>query len=482
MAEALTAHRTSYTFRLYSLQAVAAQAYATLRRQLTSALLSSSLVGGHAPNPGDTAMSTPWLRNILVSAGAIPKDATVTRVECKGLDGNRGLVGVMTRVLVTYDTIGSSDSQKDSHELHLILKKSQDGRRSRLGNIVSGQAREAIFYSSKLAKTLLPSTLLPKVYYAHGSQWLGEYVILMEDIKQRGAQGVDSQKPIDVNFVFGNQIWGLPDSIQSLAPPSATEMLDQMFLTAADMHAQHWNDSRLLQWGWLKFAGWYRGSGRTQWEWSVQAGLSAWEQGKQKVASGELSVTYSEKLVRIVDESFKRASWERLQERLHNRSEPFTLCHGDFHAANMILDRSTHTSSSLSSSSSSSIVMYDWSEVCVWEPTSDLGQTLVSDVAIPVFQAHARIALQKYWERLIELGAVRAADYSFETCWKAFLRGGVEKWIWVFSILANHPGMPASLVQYFHDQLLAFIELADNGGDAYYNITMVSLFPPPGAM
>ncbi|KAF9281155.1 hypothetical protein BGZ68_006818 [Mortierella alpina] len=467
---------TSFTYRLYSLQSVAAQAYATLRRQLTSALFSSSIVGGHAPNPGDTEMSTPWLRNTLIAAGAIPKGAIITEVECKGLDGNRGLVGAMTRVLVSYTLISSNS--KDSHDLHLILKKSRDGRRDRLGNIISGQAREAIFYSSDLAKTLLPRTLLPKVYYAHGSQWLGEYVILMEDIKQRGAQGADAQKSIDVNFVFGNQIWGLPDSIKTQAPPAATEMLEHMFVTAAEMHSQHWNDSRLQRLGWLKFADWYRGSGRTQWEWSVQAGLNAWEKSKQKVASGELSVKYNEKFVRILDETFKHASWERLQERLHDKNEPFTLIHGDFHAANMILDRSTNASSP---SPSSSIVMYDWSEVCVWEPTTDLGQTVISDVAVPVFQAHARIALTKYWERLIELGAVKAIDYPFETCWKAFLRGGVEKWLWTFAILCNYPGVPASLVQYFHDQLLAFIELADNGGDQYYNITTVCLFGPPGA-
>ncbi|KAF9962310.1 hypothetical protein BGZ72_007363 [Mortierella alpina] len=483
MTEALTAQSTSFTYRLYSLQSVAAQAYATLRRQLTSALFSSSLVGGHAPNPGDTEMSTPWLRNTLVSARAIPKDATITSVECKGLDGNRGLVGAMTRVLVTY-TLSSADN-KDSHDLHMILKKSRDGRKNRLGNIISGQAREAIFYSSDLAKTLLPSTILPKVYYAHGSRYLGEYVILMEDIKQRGAQGPDHQKSIDVNFVFGNQIWGLPDSIKDQAPPAATEMLDHMFLTAAEMHAQHWNDSRLLQSGWLKFTDWYRGSGRTQWEWSVGAGSSGWEKGKRQAASGELSVKFSEKFVRIMDESFRRASWEGLQARLQDKTVPFTLTHGDFHAANMILDRSTnlssHSLSSSSSSSSSSIVMYDWSEICVWEPTTDLGQTVISDVAIPVFQAHARTALKKYWERLIELGAVKTEDYPFETCWKAFLRGGVEKWIWMFAILCSYPGMPGSLVQYLHDQLLAFIELAENGGETYYDITTVALFAPPGA-
>ncbi|KAG0195505.1 hypothetical protein BGX28_001242 [Mortierella sp. GBA30] len=461
------------TYRYYSLQSVAAQAFATIRRHVVSALFSSSFVGGHAPYPGDSELSTPWLRSTLVSAGAIPKDATITTVECRGLDGNRGLVGVMTRILVTYTLKSSKDSQ---HELHLILKKSSDGRKNRLGNILSGHPREATFYSSDLAKKLVPNTLLPKVYYARGSQLLGEYAILMEDIKQRGGKQDDSsKKPVDVNFVFGNQIWGVPDSIDRQSLPPATDMLDQMFLTAADMHAQHWNDYSLLELNWLKSSAWYKGSERARWEWSVQSGLRGWERGKTMAASGEFPVKYSDKFIKIMDESFKRASWEHFQARVQDKTVPFTLTHGDFHAANMILDRSSTTSVS------SPIVIYDWSEVCVWEPTTDLGQTVISDVATPVFQEHARSALQKYWERLIELGVVKAVDYPFETCWKSFLRGGVEKWIWTFAILCSYPGMPAQAVQYFHDQMLAFIELADNGGEEYYGITTVLCFAPPGA-
>ncbi|KAG0043777.1 hypothetical protein BGZ83_011053 [Gryganskiella cystojenkinii] len=473
-----------YTYRYYTLQSVAAQAYATCRRHLTTALFSSSLLGGHAPSPGDTEISIPWLQSTLIEGGALPRGSTITAVECNGLDGNRGLVGAMTRVQVTYaiSSHSTKDSDAPTKEFHLILKKSRDGRTPRLGNILSGHAREAIFYTSDLAKALQPSTLLPKVYYAHGSQTLGEYVILMEDIKRRGSQhGItleDTKKPIDVNFIFGNQIWGLPDSIkqQQASLPTAPEMLEKMFLTCAETHAQHWNDSSLLSLNWLKTVCWYKGQDRARWEWSVQSGLSAWEKGQKMAASGEFPVKYSEKFIKIMDRAFERASWERFQTRLQDKSIPFTLTHGDFHAANQLLDRSS------SSPSGAPIVLYDWSEVCVWEPTTDLGQTMISDVNAQVFKSHARIALQKYHARLIELKVVTAESYTFETCWRSFLRGGIEKWLWTFGILCSYPGMPASAVQYFHDQMIVFMELAESEKEPIeYDITTVLCFMPPQA-
>ncbi|KAF9085729.1 hypothetical protein BGX23_009426 [Mortierella sp. AD031] len=467
------------TYRYLSLQSVVAQAYATARRHFLNAFYSSNTGSGHAPYPGDTVMSIPWLTRTLEAGGAIPKGATITSADFLGLDGNRGLAGVMTKIVVTYTLSDNKDGKDDSHQVHLIMKRSADKRMARLGSIISGNAREVIFYGSDLAKELLPSTLLPKIYYTHGSIWLGEYVVVMEDIKKRRAEelaqdqtNTSRKPPVDVNFVFGNQIWGLPDSIDPTTLPQSIDMLDHMFLTAAEMHAQHWNDKRLLELDWLKTTGWYKGTNRVGWEWSVQAGHFGWEKGKAMSASGEFEVKYSDKVVKVMDDAFKRASWDRLQKRLQDKSLPFTLTHGDFHAANTILDRSSATEPA-------SICMYDWSEVCIWEPTTDLGQTIISDVPVSVFKTHARVALKKYWGRLIELGAFEPEEYPFETCWRSFLRGGIEKWLWTFGILCSYPGMPAKAVQYFHDQILAFIELAGDVEDDFYEISTVVCFAPP---
>ncbi len=66
-------------------------------------------------------------------------------------------------------------------------------------------------------------------------------------------------------------------------------------------------------------------------------------------------------------------------------------------------------------------------------------------------------------------------SYSFDACWESFCQRGAERWIWLFCALAAFPGIPPKAVkvatlglpdlflivlifQYFHDQLLAFIE------------------------
>ncbi len=48
-------------------------------------------------------------------------------------------------------------------------------------------------------------------------------------------------------------------------------------------------------------------------------------------------VTLSPRLVGIIDRSFAESSWAGLQAHVRDPAVPFTLCHGDFHAANMFL-------------------------------------------------------------------------------------------------------------------------------------------------
>ncbi|KAG0204088.1 hypothetical protein BGX33_008709 [Mortierella sp. NVP41] len=385
------------------------------------------------------AISTPYCRYLslkpvltrtLEAKGAIPKGATITNTNVGGLGGNnRGLSGGMTAIVVTYTLTDNKDGKGDSHQVHLVMKRSDDTWLTRLRNSISGNAREAIFYESDLTKELLPLTLLPKIHYAYGSIWLGEYVIVMEDLKKRRADELareptnGSRKPsVEVNFVFGNQIFGVPDSIDPKTLPKQTDARPN-------------------------------GTNRAGWEWAVQASRDGWEKGKAMSASGEFEVKYSDKVIKIMDSALKRASWDRLQKRLQDKSIPFTLTHGDFHSANMILDRSSATEPA-------SICAYDWSKVCIWEPTTDLGWGVIIDVPTPVFKTHARVAPKKYWDRLVELRAFRPEEYPLETCWRHFLRGGLEKYLWAFGTICSYSAMPPKVVQYLNNQIEAFIELA----------------------
>lgn len=69
----------------------------------------------------------------------------------------------------------------------------------------------------------------------------------------------------------------------------------------------------------------------------MDRGRNAWLQVKSSAKSGNLGFDLSPKLVKIIDESFARATWANLQAHLRNPSIPWTLCHGDFHAGNILL-------------------------------------------------------------------------------------------------------------------------------------------------
>jgi len=113
------------------------------------------------------------------------------------------------------------------------------------------------------------------------------------------------------------------------------------------------------------------------------------------------------------------------------------------------------------------LIFFDFSEVGPWEPTTDLAQTIISDVKPELFVKHTKTLVRKYWDRLIELG-VPEKSYPFTNCWESFCRGGPERWIFLLGFLICYPGIPINGAQYFHDQLLAFIE--SHGDLPFYQI------------
>jgi hypothetical protein len=294
--------------------------------------------------------------------------------------------------------------------------------------------------------------MLPVAYYAYGSGLLGEFALILED--------VTLSKVAPVNFVFGNQIWGIPKPLDPPLDPLV--VLEAMYLRAAEQHAKFWKNRTLLTLPWLKGANWYGGRGRAEWELTIERGRQAWETAKASATGAKFSL----KLIAIIDQSFVRASWKNLQARLHNPAVPFTLCHGDFHAANMLV-RTDIPPVTGTDPLGVDVVMFDWSECGPWEPTTDLVQTLISDVKAELFTKHSKTLVHKYWTHLVAHG-VSAQEYTFEACWSAFCSTGPSRWIWVFAVLASFPGMPAAAVMYFHDQLLAFIEA--HGDQPHYEL------------
>lgn len=386
---------------------VLAYAIANINDALTSLLGLS----WRPPTPGRKVIHPTWLSHIL--------GRTVHSVTLKPLDENRGFIGSMLRVEIRCDDMSTSS---------LILKTSFPQSRRNLV-IGAGGVREGIFYRSRYSHRLQDVGRVPKAFYSYGSHVRGQYVLLMEDLRHCSP----------VNHLFGNQIWGVPEdnnhSTQKQVDP--LDLLHAMYMHAAEMHAQYWNDEKLLQCTWMRSSEWFHGRGKMIWELSMNVAKTGWERLRN---SPEMK--YPKDFSEILDRSFQALSWEHV--RGHLKSSPFTLTHGDYHAANMMIDLSKETLLE-------GLKVFDWSEVGPWEPTTDLAQPVVSDLSLHLFPK-VKSVLQSYHEQLVRLGV---EDYSWEDCQRRFGESGMERWIWVLGVMACLP-CPTALYQYFVNQMNAF--------------------------
>jgi hypothetical protein len=389
-------------------------------RDLVRVVLSQFGWDNAPPSPSHKIVSKQWLSRIL--------GTTIVTIQGEGLAENRGFVGSMLVLQVETDR-----NQKQS----FVLKTSQPNVSRRFTGL--GGVREALYYNSKYAQRATELGRIPKTYYSHGSRWLREMVILMENLQ--GAPG--ASRRIGVHQLMGNQIWGVeadtPKNINKL------ELLKAMYYHAAEIHAQFWMDKSLLKEGWMRNTSWFHGNCQHYWEWSMTAAHEGW----LKVRT-HAKLTYPQGFVQVLDSSFAHSNWFKLQE--HLATAPFTLTHGDFHAANMIIQLPS-SSDQTAENLLEGLKVFDWSEVGPWEPTTDLAQTVVSDLPKELF-SEVEDVLKAYHTRIQLLGV---KDYSWEDCRRRFGESGMERWIWIFGVMSSLFDISSTgLGQYFIDQMNAF--------------------------
>ena len=303
----------------------------------------------------------------------------------------------------------------------VIIKRS----RNRFRSLIGGLGREADLYSWPDA----PQELLPKVFATKRSM-LGDVAICMEDLIACGGERLGLYL-----FNQGN-IWG-PRPLDKLAHKvSPLEALRLLFQQTAVMHARYWNQSSLRKLTWLKGIDWTNGFGQARWQANLDYTKLQWALGKQ-LRGGALPA----QLIKRMDESLQASTWEAYQSRLQR--EPFTLCHGDFHAGNIMF------------MSGQSFKLYDWSECCLSNPLHDLAQLLISDVPPDFVRQHALELIVAYHGALGDVGV------GVEQCWWWLLEGGGSKWVHLLSLMASMRNVSDAQVAWFADNLLAWMELAD---------------------
>lgn len=385
----------------------------------------------------------------------------VRSVSVTSMSGAGGFSGEMSRVVVCWDDNGE--------EISMVMKHTKENGANSSRTL--GLAREGCFYDWAAASNRqVYESLIPKVYYSKGDMSSGDKVILLEDLGSFVQSGYffGGGSPLNWGKDLGKEVSdkGLSLLANNSADPSEIIELvaEAACRLAAKYHGQHWMRQDLLDNNtWLKSSDWHVGNGRESWEAGQNYIKSSWE--KLKSTKADLNIAeciYSPYIVGLIDASINQISWENFQKKI--QSSHFTLAHGDFHPANMMctFDNELFKAGRLSATDIA-IRLVDWEVVGVGSGAQDIGQYMMSHMAPSTRRGCEDRLLRVYYDALMATIAECKCDgntvadrgeYTFDMCYREYVYGGVERWVFLLIILA---GMcPDDMQKYFLHQVESF--------------------------
>jgi hypothetical protein len=313
-----------------------------------------------------------------------------------------------------------------------------------------GLPREALFYDQykSVIDSSVEKSFLPGIYYSYGDMDNGEKLILMEDLNACTQTGHFFGPGTPLN-------WGkdLKESMSRVNVGNEDDYITEIaisaksFSIAANIHAKFWKDDNLVSVPFLRGCDWFSNNGECSWLKAQQSSVDNWKKCKNKISSGESKVNWDTNLIQCMDASFSKISWENYLIDIKNRD--FTLVHGDFHPANMMLKRLSPSVDDWT------LILLDWEVVGIGSGPQDLAQYLISHMNYKTREGCERALLRRYWDELKEKGGEKLSNYTFENCNKDYIDGGIGRWVWLLSLLTSI--CPDNITQYFHDQVLHFI-------------------------
>jgi len=369
----------------------------------------------------------------------------VERAELTNLAGEGGLSGgILNRVHV----YAEGDAVK-----HTFVLKNEGGW---AGNKAAGLAREGLFYKHFAPTLRAHGVSLPVVYYAHGDMSSGQKLILLEDIKDG----------VQAGYFFGpgsphNWTKDLEKITGGEGAPSALDITRKAFSIAAKLHAKYWRDESLLQMHFLKGVDWRQGKGEEAYMSTQRQAADAWESLRAKMSAdgggdGGSGVVWDDYLLEVMDSSMSKISWKTYQQDVASATA-WTLMHSDCHPANMMWQAAEQR-----------LVLLDWEVVGLGSGPQDLAQFVISHMNPALRKEHEMELLRAYYAELLAERPELQHSYSFDQCLRDYVAGGSERWVWLLALLVTI--CPPPMVQYFHDQLCAFMK--------DHNITALSVGMP----
>ena len=382
----------------------------------------------------------------------------ISTITEESMAGEGGLSSYLSRIQVIY-----KDGQRETY----IHKTTEHFRLST--SISLGLAREALFYSSWSShiEKIMGKGSLPIIYGSTGCMTTGTKSILLESI----------DNSIQAGYLFGP---GSPHNLkkdlkyyESIATIDSASLSSIAFKMMARLHRAYWNKHELLisqpQASWLRGSEWYIGRNQESWEKSQSYASACWAQTLakiNKISTDEVKIAADESdtspdtktsqfsstekvnwdplLIEIINASIKSVSWKTYQSQLSTST--FTLVHGDFHPANMLWVPSTKR-----------LVMLDWENIGIGSGPQDCAQFLISHTNPSIRATIEEKLMKDYYEELTSDSDIKIEPlYTFDQCYNDYIKGGSERWIWLLCILSTM--CPPTMVQYFHDQTIAFMK------------------------
>jgi Phosphotransferase enzyme family len=371
----------------------------------------------------------------------------VVAVEKESMGGKGGLNALMERWTVRFD----DDS------IEAVVSKSmpsEGGFRDRSKTF--GHPRECHFYATLRQRFVDLGVNIPEVLYAHGDMETGEKTLILRDLS------VDS---VQAGYFFGP---GSPhntgkdlEALTACARLTGSdgggeipyaEFLETVALEAtkqaACIHALYWRDDSLFRiYSWLRGSDWLKGENMEAWAAAQKVASDGWLAVKAQISDSTSTNTtvWPPLLVECIDSSISKISWSDFVAS--QREQQWTLTHGDFHPANLLWK--------ITGSGQGQIYVIDWEQVGLGSGPQDLAQCWISHMNPVTRRQNEQTLLRTYYTTLVSVNPQIGVSYTYENCLADYVSGGTSRWVWLVIILATM--CPDEMMQFFIDQLFAFI-------------------------
>lgn len=359
-----------------------------------------------------------------------------------------------------------------------------------------GLAREGVFYDWITAADKAPpqvskmvSKLIAKVFYAKGDMSTGSKLVIMEDL---AAEGVG----LSASNLYGHKSpvnWGKGSKVDddivkaytaefadAAANGAEKELAEQQKAIervcslkvaecGAHWHALHWREpgplgetttnssSQLPEAAFLN-GPWFKNAttavpaseadiGKQQWTGTLNFAINSWRRFLDEILP-KSDVKLDPRIVAFVDQAIADTTWENYIEDMRNRS--WTLIHGDFHPGNMLWRTLVKEGEG-----QQHVALVDWEAVGFGNGPQEIAQALISHATPATRRLYEKEVLDAYFNVILKEAPngidVEARRKAFEDEYKCC---GMGRWLWMLGVCAT--ATPPPMVQYFHDQMLAF--------------------------